>query len=71
MQNKPHAKPIQRRWELIKRIASGETTKEIALNLGISAKTVEYHWARAKVEFGFQCVQDATKYAIKNNLITI
>lgn len=66
-----YAEPGSRCWELVKLIGSGMALKEIAREFGVSTKTVEYHWAKAKVDFGFQCYQDVTKYAIKHKLITL
>lgn len=68
---KDRAKPGERRWDLIKLLGSGQSLKEIAFSFHVSLKTVEYHWALAKAEFGFECYQDVTRYAIKHNLITI
>ncbi len=52
-------------------LANSQTIKEIAIQLSLSVKTVEYHWAMAKVKLGFQCYQDAVKYAIKQGWITL
>lgn len=51
-------------------IANSKTMKEIAIDLGISIKTVEYHWYKGKVKYGLQCPQDATKLAIRMGWIT-
>lgn len=48
----------------------GRTTKEIALMWNASVKTVEYHWAMAKVRYGIQCYQDATFCALRHHWIT-
>lgn len=50
-------------------LAMGLTTLEIAGNLKVSDKTVQYRWDRLKREYGFRCYQDATRFAIKVKLI--
>ena len=45
------------------------TIAEIASNLKVTNKAVEYRWARLKQVHGFCCYQDATRYAIKAKLI--
>lgn len=52
-------------------IAMGLTLLQIAWNLKIGQKAVEYRWARIKRERGFECYQDATRYAIKTKLIPL
>jgi DNA-binding NarL/FixJ family response regulator len=58
------------RWDdIVRRIGLGETVKEIAFSLGISPKTVEYHWATAKAGCNFQSVVDAVHYALAHGWI--
>lgn len=57
--------------DFVKRVGDGETLDAIAYDWNRSRKTVEYFWSVAKAKLGFQCYQDATKYAIKHGLIKI
>lgn len=50
-------------------LGMGLTILEIASNLKVSHKAVEYRWDRLKRQYGFRCYQDATRYAIKTKLI--
>src|ERR1035441_5236057 len=43
-----------RRFVIFLALASGEAPKSVAEKLGVSLKTVEYHWAQVKRIFGFQ-----------------
>lgn len=52
-------------------LAMGLTTLEIAGNLKVSDKTVQYRWARLKREYRFRCAQDATRFAIKSKIIPL
>jgi DNA-binding CsgD family transcriptional regulator len=38
--------------------------------MGLSEKTVEYHWAEARKLFGLHTYVDACRFAIRNNLMT-
>jgi DNA-binding NarL/FixJ family response regulator len=57
--------------QVIVAIARGQPIKAIGPDLGISPKTVEYHWAQAKRRLGFQSPVDAVKYALKTGLIKL
>ena len=50
-------------------IATGQTTKGIALMLGISSKTVEYHRAKLMRRLKIWDVAGLTRAAIRNKLI--
>ena len=57
--------------KLVRLIADGLSMKEIADQMGKSLKTAEYHWARAKRHYGFRNYVDATRWAIKNGLVSL
>ncbi len=59
----------KRQKEIVKRIASGQTMKEIALEDGLSRKTIEYHWDLARKRLGLYDVARVTQWALKNHLI--
>ncbi len=53
-----------RQSEILKMMAEGQGTKEIALHLNISAKTVETHRARIKKRLNISDVAGLVRYAI-------
>jgi DNA-binding NarL/FixJ family response regulator len=58
-----------RELEVLKLIAEGSTTKEIAALLVLSAKTVESHRAHILGKLGMHDRVDLTRYAIRRGLI--
>lgn len=70
-EGRPRLKSTQRALDelVIAWLGMGLTILEIASNLKVSNKAVEYRWARMKQAYGFRCYQDATRYAIKTKLI--
>lgn len=59
-----------RQAEILRLVASGRTTKEIARNLGISPKTVEFHRARLMERLGVHDVTALTRFAVQRGLIS-
>jgi DNA-binding CsgD family transcriptional regulator len=49
-------------------IASDMTIKEIGAHLGISHKTVEYHWAKLKKTIGVQTYVAAALFARRHRI---
>jgi len=60
-----------RETEVLKLIADGETTKEIAYALEISVKTVETHRNNLMTKLGVTSVAGLTKYAVREGLTTL
>ncbi|HJW03651.1 MAG TPA: response regulator transcription factor, partial [Azospira sp.] len=58
-----------RQQEILRLVASGRTTKEIARDLGISPKTVEFHRAQLMEKLGIHEVAGLTRYAMQQGLI--
>lgn len=58
-----------RELEMLKQIANGQTTKEIAFALKISPKTVETHRLNLMAKLQISTVAGLTKYAIREGLI--
>jgi len=58
----------QREREVLQFMAEGNTTKQIALRLHISPKTVEGHRLRLMSKLGIDNVAQLTKYAIQEGL---
>jgi DNA-binding NarL/FixJ family response regulator len=59
-----------RQSEILCRIAAGRGAKEIAFDLGISAKTVESHRAQIMERLNIHDVAGLTRYAIRNGLVS-
>ena len=58
-----------RREQVHRLIAMGETTKGMALALGISAKTVEYHRMGLMRELGIYDVAGLTRAAVRMGMV--
>jgi DNA-binding NarL/FixJ family response regulator len=61
----------KRETEVLKCIADGQTTKEIALGLGVSPKTVETHRVNMMAKLGVNGVAALTKYAIREGITAL
>lgn len=57
-----------REREILRHIADGQTTKAIALTLGVSAKTVEAHRLNIMAKLRLNSVAELTKYAIREGI---
>lgn len=60
-----------RQREVTIAVANGLCLKETAVHLGISNKTVEYHWAKARAKFNLHSVADAVRFAIIRGWTTL
>lgn len=60
-----------RQREVVKLIAEGQSTKEIALSLNISVKTVEAHRAQLMNRLQIYNIAGLVRYAIRNGLIQL
>jgi DNA-binding NarL/FixJ family response regulator len=60
----------QRQREVLQLLAEGQSAKEIASILKISARTVEYHKYHMMEDLGMKTVADLIKYAINNGIVT-
>ena len=58
-----------RELEVLKLIAEGHTSKEIATTLFLSIKTIESHRANILSKLGMRDRVDLTRYAIRRGLI--
>jgi DNA-binding NarL/FixJ family response regulator len=58
-----------RQVEVLQGIASGRASKQIAFDLGLSAKTVEAHRARIMERLGVASIAALTLYAIRRGLV--
>lgn len=57
-----------RQREVLQLIAEGQSTKEIAAALNISAKTVEFHRASIAEVLGLRTVAELTRYALQHGI---
>ena len=62
-ENNSFLTPRQR--EVLQLLAEGFSVKEVASNLGISPRTVEYHKYKMMKELGMRSVADLIRYAVK------
>lgn len=58
-----------RQTEILRLVASGKTTKEIARDLGISPKTVEFHRGRLMERIGVRDVTGLTRFALHTGVV--
>lgn len=61
----------ERERQTLTLIAEGESTKRIAMTLGVSTKTVETHRSRLMDKLGLDSVVGLAKYAIRNGLAAL
>lgn len=59
-----------RQTEILRLVASGHSTKEIARDLNISPKTVEFHRAALMEKIGVHDVTGLTRYAMQSGIIS-
>ena len=65
------AKLSPREEEIIKLIANGSNTKEIAFTLGVSVKTVETHRMHLIRKLSVNSIAELVKYAIREGLVSM
>jgi DNA-binding NarL/FixJ family response regulator len=61
----------EREIEVLRRIASGQSTKEIAFALSLSTKTVDVHRSRIMKKLDLHSIAELTKYAIREGLASL
>jgi DNA-binding NarL/FixJ family response regulator len=66
--NRPHDLLAPREREVLQLLAEGKTTKQIAMLLSVSAKTIETHRSRVMRKLGLHSVAELTKYAVREGL---
>ena len=60
-----------REKEVLQLLAEGHTSKQIAMNLNISIKTVENHRSQISQKLDIHSIAELTKYAIRNGLTSL
>lgn len=58
-----------REREVVRRLATGEANRDVALALGISIKTVETHRANVLRKLEMASIVDIVRYAVRNRLV--
>jgi len=61
----------EREREVLQHIAEGKSTKQIATDLSVSAKTIESHRRQVMGKLNIRNVADLTKYAIREGLTSV
>jgi len=61
----------ERETEILRRLADGQSMKQIALSLGLSIKTVELCRRQVMQRLGLQSIAGLTKYAIREGLTSL
>ena len=65
----PVAMLTSRQREILQLVAEGHSAKEIALDLKLSPRTVEFHKYRIMEALGIQTNADLVRYAMKTGLL--
>ncbi|MDB5323233.1 MAG: helix-turn-helix transcriptional response regulator, LuxR family [Phycisphaerales bacterium] len=74
LQDKPASRTAAlsaREKQILRQIADGESTKQIAAAIGVSAKTVETHRRRMMKKLGAHSVAELTKYALREGITSL
>jgi DNA-binding NarL/FixJ family response regulator len=69
MQADPTAAMTPRQREILQLLAEGQSAKEIAAALGLSARTVESHKYRLMESLGIQSSAELVHFAVKHGLL--
>jgi DNA-binding NarL/FixJ family response regulator len=64
-------KLTSRQREIIRLVAGGKSTKDVAEALGLSVKTVETHRANIMARLNIHSVGELIRYAIRNGLASV
>lgn len=65
----PHELLSDREFEVLKQIASGKSTREIAVAMSLSVQTVSTYRSRIRQKTQLRSVAEITSYALKNRLL--
>jgi DNA-binding NarL/FixJ family response regulator len=63
------ARPTPREVQVIRLVAEGKASKEIAAELGITLRTVETHRAKIMLKLGLHSLAELIHYAIRNKIV--
>ncbi len=65
----PGEKLSPRERQIMQLLAEGRSNKEVAMELGVSVRTVENHRARIMKKLQLRSLSDLVRHAIRNNII--
>jgi len=65
----PRSVLTPREREIVQLLAEGNSNKEVAASLGISAKTVETHRANIMLKLNLHTITELVHYAIRNHIV--
>lgn len=71
VQNKAFSLLTEREREVLQLISEGKSTKQIAGNLNVSAKTIESHRRQVMGKLNIRNIAELTKYAIREGLTSV
>jgi DNA-binding NarL/FixJ family response regulator len=60
-----------REREIVQLLAEGKSTKEVAVDLGLSVKTAETHRSNIMRKLQLHSVSDLVLYAVRNNIVHV
>jgi len=69
MDKPSHERLSNREYQIMRMIASGQSNKEIAAELSVSAQTVSTHRSRLLKKMGLRTKTELVRYAIENELV--
>jgi DNA-binding NarL/FixJ family response regulator len=64
-------RPTPRQAEIIRLLAEGKANKVVAVDLGISIRTVETHRAKIMQKLGLHSLAELVHYAIRQKIVTL
>jgi DNA-binding NarL/FixJ family response regulator len=67
--NAPKSRLTPRQREVVQLLAEGQSSKEVAVALGLSVKTAETHRANIMRRLDCHSVSELVRYAVRNNII--
>ena len=67
----PQPAPTPREAEIIRLLAEGKSNKQIAAQLGITARTVETHRANIMSKLGLHSISELIHYALRRGMVSI
>jgi DNA-binding NarL/FixJ family response regulator len=70
-QGRPVEQLTSRQKTILKLITEGRNTKEIALRLKVSSKTIEFHRARLMERLGIFDIAGLVRYALRLGLVEL
>jgi DNA-binding NarL/FixJ family response regulator len=60
-----------REREVVQLVAEGQSTKEVAVTLGLSVKTAETHRSNIMRKLGLHCLSELVLYAVRNGIVVV